>query len=447
MDVYCRRCQLWEQRARPPQRGETCLQCGAVLHRRRRRSPAPSTHWRALIDAIRSTKGIMFLVLYAVFVGLATMIGRPYLAALLLYAGAVRLAWRSMNMQGNSIEFPELSAQDLFNGSVMFGVAVFTVSFVVAPLVLLQLAFAGVAVSIPVAIAVAVLFFAYAPMALLLFLRSSSAAGMLALPAAIGLVSADPRGYGFLAILVLSSLGIRLALGALVGMFGLVGRLGFSVLLAPVEATFVLVAFGLCGLFVRSHARSLQVPCDEDDWEPLGPPAVETATPAPPAPPSQPVALSPVVGADGQSLLADDIPAVTGELVSGPPLTPGAVTPEPLVPVLIPPSPGAVVAAPVPRVPPPQAQRGGTADWPWDEHATAPSAAAVPPARSPATQIMGSVLSPAPSTPPSPAARSPAAEVPAPVSGILAPTPAPQAPRPGGEQELDRASISPPRRR
>jgi hypothetical protein len=234
-------------------------------------------------------------------------------------------------------------------------------------------------------------------MALLLYLRSNTAAGMFSLPAAIGLVTTDPRGSAFLSALVLVALGVRFALHAMTAGLGLVAALAMGFVLAPVEAALVLLAFGLCGLFVRSKARLLRVACDEDDWEPgvllqdhVPPPAAR------PAPPSQPIALSPVVGEDGQALLLDEIPAVTGQLLAetAPPLAaPNRGAPAPASPV---PVPGAASSA---------------LEWPWDEpaaevplivgQAVAPAApSSIPiaapqhspaPARAAATQIMGSI--------------------------------------------------------
>jgi hypothetical protein len=42
-----------------------------------------------------------------------------------------------------------------------------------------------------------------------------------------------------------------------------------------------LLGYGVCGLYVRQHARTLECPCDEEDWEPM--PMAPQPSAAPPS--------------------------------------------------------------------------------------------------------------------------------------------------------------------
>jgi hypothetical protein len=112
--------------------------------------------------------------------------------------------------------------------------------------------------------ALALLLLLWAPMALVVYLRSGSTFGLFWLPAGIGIGRRDPRGYASLAVLVIGSIGAQVAANALIG------ALPFFIAppIVAAKAVVVLLTWGLCGLYIRSNARLLNFPVDEDDWEP-----------------------------------------------------------------------------------------------------------------------------------------------------------------------------------
>jgi hypothetical protein len=190
----------------------------------------------------------------------------------------------------------------------------------------------------------------YSAMALVLFLQSNTFLGMFNVVAAWRALRADPGGYVLLAGVVV---GINLATLAADA-----GAVRSSLVVAPaffgVKTVLTLFVYGLGGLYVRQHARQLDLPVDDEDWEPF---------------PSLPPTARPAAGAsagDGSRMHPQDVAAAAavppGPASSGPaptwPTTPPPAPGYPAAPPPGPPSgapwPAAPVAAPTwPTTPPP----------------------------------------------------------------------------------------------
>lgn len=249
-----------------------------MLHRRRRRSPSPATHYRALVSSIFSSKGILFLVLYPFVAALAALAAVAYIpwfqyvSLIFLYVGSTRLAWRAMSMRGNSIDFPQVSVDEMLSFHIVFPIVVFSMLFIKAPILLVGLGLVTKVIPLPAAALAAMLLLAYASMALVGFLRTNTVMGMFDFTQSVRLIKEDPRGYAFLSTVIFAAFGMRLIFNTVIVHMGLTSVVLLNFVLAPVEAVVVLFVFGMCGLYVRSKARSLDLPCDEDDWQALGPP-------------------------------------------------------------------------------------------------------------------------------------------------------------------------------
>jgi hypothetical protein len=114
-------------------------------------------------------------------------------------------------------------------------------------------------------IALGVLLFLWAPMAVVLYLRTSSTVAMLYVPAGVRTMLNDPLGYLELCLFVLPALAFRFFVDAYTST---------TLIAAPwflaAKGAAVLVSWALCGLYVRSHARAFELPVDDDDWTPHG---------------------------------------------------------------------------------------------------------------------------------------------------------------------------------
>ena len=104
----------------------------------------------------------------------------------------------------------------------------------------------------------------WAPMALVLFLGTGSTLGMFLVPQGARIIAADLRGYVQLTTIVLAALAVRYGVEHSVAVVPFYLR----VPLFALKAVALLLAWGCAGLYIRSIARQLDVPCDDDDWVP-----------------------------------------------------------------------------------------------------------------------------------------------------------------------------------
>ena len=111
-------------------------------------------------------------------------------------------------------------------------------------------------------LALAALLLLWAPMALVMYLRTGATVGLVWLPGGLQLIARDPIGYALLLVLVGSSLIVQI--GANLALAALPFFVEFPV--HVVKGIAVLGGWGLCGLYIRGHARTLDFPCDDDDW-------------------------------------------------------------------------------------------------------------------------------------------------------------------------------------
>jgi hypothetical protein len=152
--------------------------------------------------------------------------------------------------------------------------------------------------------------FLYAPMALVMFLRTGSTWAFLFVPQGIAAIAQDVRAYAGLAAIAVPAFGLK------VGIDRLVEALPFYVeplLLFP-RSALILVAWGACGLYVRQRARDFDMPVDVDDW-------VAHARPPPTPDPSLGLDAAPVARRRPTAISLDggpddfDPPPVVGTLL------------------------------------------------------------------------------------------------------------------------------------
>ncbi len=376
-EVYCKRCLHHEELGRPLRPNEQCPSCGAGVYRKRPSTPRPATHFPKVLRAIFSLRGIFFLGFFS-FLGMFPIGISASAAIIMLFLGSLKLGIKTMTMTSGRIEFPEVSAEELFDYHALIPAIVFVIFFVWAPPLLAGYAASGIfsltgddddgpslfskghtaatavdgakgakgeegaaadgmpqkdltggmgdlmgkngtvnptvaaaleqaglpadtkldsaslqkmlggaggvglaapAAPVPhrrahghidapraVAGAAALFLFLWAPMALVLYLRTSSTLAMFFLPGGLRTVQHDPSGYLALCFFVLPVLALR------VGADALTTALPFFV--SPpilfVKGAVVLFAWALCGLYVRQHARAFDLPVDDDDWVPHG---------------------------------------------------------------------------------------------------------------------------------------------------------------------------------
>jgi len=348
VEVFCRQCQFWKDRPRGKSKLSICPRCGAPIATRVRPSPSPGTHYRLVFNSILSMRGVLFVIMFGICLLLGQLLWiMQTLAYVLLFVGAVRLAWRAMSITGGELEFPEVAVDD-----TVVNVFVFSFIFIGVPLALLGLSIGQGPVPAGAGVPISLLLLAYAPLALVLMLKSNSVVGMLDLPTAIRVIRHDPGGYFFIGLMVLGSFGLTFLLTTIWDAARFPASIAAYLLVVPGLGFTVPFAFGLCGLYVRSKARLFQVACDEEEWTraPIvaaagapgtsaapttGPAAAPISVPpiaqapiapqqvAPPPVAQQPLAPPPV---SGPALGA--IPLVAGQLLSDqdePPLVQGVL--------------------------------------------------------------------------------------------------------------------------
>jgi len=127
----------------------------------------------------------------------------------------------------------------------------------------------------------------YAAMALVLFLRSNTGWGMFDVRAAFHVIKLDPRGYFTLSAIIVGINAVRFV--ADLPIFH--SSIFLVIPVGLVKGFLTLVAYGLCGLYVRQHARVLGIPCDEEDWEPF----FVSSAPATPAAPAARAPTAPAI--------------------------------------------------------------------------------------------------------------------------------------------------------
>ncbi|MEW5850569.1 MAG: hypothetical protein AB2A00_17415, partial [Myxococcota bacterium] len=138
MEVHCQRCGYWDPHHATGPGQDVCPGCQARLSRRVGTPPGPATYLRPLIRSIFSVTGLITLGLYAVLDSVP--IGRlRVLVAVLLYATAVKLAYRAMAAAKGEIHFPVLSPHEVLEGTSVGALALYVLLFIVAPANLLVL--------------------------------------------------------------------------------------------------------------------------------------------------------------------------------------------------------------------------------------------------------------------------------------------------------------------
>ena len=105
--------------------------------------------------------------------------------------------------------------------------------------------------------------FFWAPMALILYLRTSSTVAMFHVVAGARTIWNDVGGYVVLCMLVLPALAMRF----LIDLYSSTSIISSPPLLF-LKGVVVLLSWALCGLYVRQHARAFDMPVDDDDWTP-----------------------------------------------------------------------------------------------------------------------------------------------------------------------------------
>ncbi|MCC7070913.1 MAG: hypothetical protein IT383_06310 [Deltaproteobacteria bacterium] len=373
VELYCRRCggRRFEPRPAP----DLVCECGAGLYRRDGEPPRPSTHWLQIARSFVTLRGVFFFATVAVLgalpIGLAQRI-----AAVLVYLAAIKMAMRAMKVTRNEpIQFPEVSADELFDFGTLIPAAVFVVVFTWAPPILLAFGASGAldftpetrdtreapafvapddlpdaarfgadvedlrglgvdtrfaadeAADLPpipdeledgggspwslVAIIVGLLLLAWAPMALVLYLRTGTTFGFFHVPGGIGALRADPVGYLALAALVLPTMGVRFVADLM--------QAALPFVLAPPivagKAAAIILGWGIAGLYVRQHARSYDMPVDEDDWVLFTRFPQEAPVPVASARPTAIDLDEPPLVRGAALDSGDDLPVIAGKLV------------------------------------------------------------------------------------------------------------------------------------
>jgi hypothetical protein len=276
-----------------------------------------------VLSAILSLRGALFVAMFGILLLLGQVLWiLETLAFVLLFVGAVRLAWRAMAMVNDELEFPEVAIDD-----TVVNVFIFSLLFIGLPLGLISLSLQPGVIPPGVGVPIALALLAYAPIALVLMLKRNAISGVLDVGTALKAVRHDPGGYLFLTVLVLGSFGLTLLLSSVWQASRFPAAVVAYIIVVPLLGLTVPLAFGLCGLYVRSKARLLQVACDEEDWTRAVPVSAPDEPPPAPQPPATPISLPPVAPP-----AADAIPVVAGQLLSAPdepPLVQGVLEPAP----------------------------------------------------------------------------------------------------------------------
>lgn len=251
-----------ERRGTTHNPGWQCPWCGAGLFRRVAAPVRLSTHASAVVRGVISLRGVLFVGFY-VALSLAPIPFSGLIAACSLAVVSLRFAHKSMLIRRGEIEFPELDADDIFNLSWFLPAVVYGLAVALVPAFLLGLAVALDGALRTAAIAGLVLAILYAPMALVSILRTGSTWSLLSLPTGVRHILSDPLSYlGLvLAFAVVKGADIWLSFTSL--------SVAASLAALPGTVFLHLLVFGLAGLWVRQHARRLDVACDDDDWKPI----------------------------------------------------------------------------------------------------------------------------------------------------------------------------------
>ena len=279
-EVWCRKCSTHGFLKRQPRDHETCPTCDAPLFKRREGSPTPWNHFGAVVRALFSFRGILFVAGYVAVVQVPHPVLRVA-AAVLLFLGATTFAARSASVGvDRHIDFPHINLDELLSIKAIVAMSIYVVVLVLGPLILMGSAVASLFASdflgdnadllppVPVAVGAAVLLVFWAPMALVLYLRTRSPLGFFLVPHGIRLIYHDLGGYAAMASLVIGAqamLALAYVLNSFVPFF-----LGLGV--TAVKAFLILGAYGIAGLYIREHARVLDFPVDDDDWVPVSEP-------------------------------------------------------------------------------------------------------------------------------------------------------------------------------
>lgn len=290
MEIHCPSCKMRGETRRPE---PWCPACGKAVLRRQHRSPGPLTHFGQVALAILSLRGLFLIGLFTVF----SMFFRWW--ALLGYAGlfmaATRFSWRTMAFRRDEgIQFPELVDEDLWSFGKVLGALGYTALFLGGPLLLVWQAERS---GHDAWLVLAGLLVLGAPMGLVLTLRAHSLFGVLDVPTGLRLVAHHPLSYLGLAVTFFAGIALPAAFDAAVARYTDPGAVRVLLAIPGSKAVFafsVLWVFGLCGLYVREHARFLDVPCDDDDWAPVLQVMRPTEAPGPQRTPTPRQGLSPL---------------------------------------------------------------------------------------------------------------------------------------------------------
>lgn len=367
-DIWCRMCGHSETLQRALRADDKCPACGANVYRRKGPPPSPRTHVGQVVRALFSLRGVFFLVGLAIVSEAASFHYALVVPALMMLTlASLKLATRAMRVdtspKSEGVEFPEVSAEELFDRTALLPALVFALVFLVVPGVLFTIAWpehreqkpptrnaaqdmADLALGItppasppqharahdddadgdepgdlsgfddaqvdpalqaaiasankrapppraneappvhededtsvlddahaslgglaPALMGLALLLLLYAPMALVMFLRTGTTWALFFVPQGIATIVSDVKAYAGLCAFAVPAFGSKILLDRVAD------ALPFYVepfLLVPRNAL-ILVAWGVCGLYVRQRARTFDMPVDEDDWVPHTP--------------------------------------------------------------------------------------------------------------------------------------------------------------------------------
>jgi hypothetical protein len=156
-------------------------------------------------------------------------------------------------------------------------------------------------------LALGIFLLAYAPMALVMFLRTGSTWALFFIPQGVKTILDDTKAYAGLALFAVPAFAGQVLLDRVIAMVPFyVG----PIFLLP-KTALILVGWGVCGLYVRQRARAFDMPVDTDDWVPhtRPPPRVQATAPEPKR--VRPTAI----GLDGVPDDMPDAPPITGTLL------------------------------------------------------------------------------------------------------------------------------------
>lgn len=282
MDIWCKACGHKESLQRALRADEACPVCNAGICKRRGAPPSPASHARHLFAALLSMRGVMFIGAVAIFASVPDWRARA-IAAVMLTLGAIKLAMRAMKVE-RDIEFPELSSDELFDFSAIIPAIAFSLTFLITPWVLVMFGLDADDTKQKAMLGGAAFLVAFAPMALVMYLRTGTAFALFFFPQGLAAIASDVKGYVGLCMFAVPALAGVVVLDSLSLPFY------YAPLVQLPRVALVLLTWGFCGLYVRSRAREFDVPCDDFDWTPhqrvfdmpvAAPTASRSRTPAP----------------------------------------------------------------------------------------------------------------------------------------------------------------------